>query len=204
MFQDSFTKLTKEDVEKLLPDVNKAIGDIKFEDSSINIMTALLPFYPDYHLLHVSDTQNIPVKECYLVGSETSMTMLDWSPDVIHGLNKNIPIQLTDETIGDYVRFYYNYVRGPHGKFVIVDSVEDIDWNDEPPLSAVKAVGQMIEPLTIVKKDDNGLFHACVCMIFRGALFKISLSVNPDGVIEFINEELLIEDMPVFDSVLEV
>lgn len=61
------------------------------------------------------------------------ITVLDWTNAPIYKLNESVPIVLDDKTVGFYVRFFFTYVRGRHGRFLIVESVDDIAWKDEPP-----------------------------------------------------------------------
>src|SRR5262249_28730450 len=116
------------------------------------------------------------------------------------GLNQKIPAKLNDSTVSDYVRFFFSFVRGRHGRFLITESVDDIHWKEDPPPAARKAIGKMVMPVMLVKKENNGGFHLQATMMFKDSLFKSDINVTPNGLVQLSNEELLIEDMPVLDD----
>ena len=102
----------------------------------------------------------------------------------------------------DYARFFFSHVRGEHGRFLIIDTVDDIDWKDEPPPSARKATGKMLEELHVIGKGVDGTWHLLGRMVFRDSLFQAQIHVAPDGQVSMSNEELLVDDMPIMDDTL--
>ena len=72
----------------------------------------------------------------------------------------------------------------------------------EPPPNARKAIGSLIEPVTLNSVDADGIYHLAVRMIFKDSLFKSGVRVTPQGVVTMENEELVVEDIPVLDDVL--
>lgn len=80
------------------------------------------------------------------------------------------------------------------------ESLEDINWRDDPPPAARKTIGEMIQPLFLEKTDEAGVYYIRACMVFKDSLFKTLVKVEPNGFVSLSDEELLIEDMPVLDD----
>ncbi len=118
-----------------------------------------------------------------------------------HPWHEKVPIKLDDETVADYARFFFTYIRGRHGRFIITENVDDINWKEDPPPAARKAIGKMLGPVSIKKKDEKGTYCLEARVMFKDSLFKTDIYVKPDGTVTLTDEELLIEDMPVLDDV---
>jgi hypothetical protein len=125
---------------------------------------------------------------------------INGSNEPIYALNERAPLQLNDGTVADYVRFFFSNVRGRHGRFLITETVDDIQWREEPPPAARKAIGKILVPLTVTGRDPDGGFRLAACMMFKDSLFKAAVTVRRDGIVSLSDEELLIEDMPVLDD----
>jgi hypothetical protein len=126
--------------------------------------------------------------------------VLDWGNAAIYKLNKSVPIALNEETMVDYIRFFFTYVRGSHGRFIVIDSVDDIDWKEEPAAAGRKALGKMIEPLRLKAQQADGTNIFILSIIFKDSLFQAEAHLAPDGSLSLRNEELLVEDIPVADD----
>lgn len=200
MFQDAYTKLDLADVATILDQINPEIDGAEFDPVETTIMAVDIPFYPDYRFLEIANHTVSPAMERFVVYSSKDFTVLDFSNEPIYKLNQDIPILLNDDTIIEYVRFFFTYVRGRHGRFLISENVDDIQWKEEPPPAARKAIGKMLEVLQIGEKPKEGGYKLEATMMFKDSLFKSDVNVTPDGSVSLTNEELLIEDMPVLDD----
>lgn len=175
--------------------------DIQFDSARATVMIHNLSFYQGYFIAEISDhDQNPPVLRIAICNDKGDVHVLNWSNAPIYKLNKAIPLTLNDNTILDYVRFFFTFVRGQHGRFLIVDTVDDIDWREEPAPAGRKALAKMIEPLALKKRNEDGTSIFSSTIIFRDSLFASEIVVKTDGHIEMKNEELLVEDIPVADD----
>ena len=123
--------------------------------------------------------------------------------DNIYALNTKLPIKLDEHNIAEYVRFFFKYVRSAQGKFNVTESVDDINWREEPPPAASRAISDLLMPVTLKEKTDDGKFHLEMSVIFKTSLFKVSCEVNQEGFVDVLQEILLIEGLPVLDDVLK-
>jgi hypothetical protein len=202
MFRDAFVKLDALEIEDLLRRLNPLIEGSDYNAQSVTILAMDLSFYPGCRLLEVADHSTMPTRKNFLVAGADHATVLDWTNNPIYRLNEKVPIRLDEKNVFDYVRFFFSFVRGRHGRFLITESVDDIAWKDEPPATARKAIGNLIEPIRLKATDRDGTIHLAVRMIFKDSLFKSNVKVAPDGLVTLQDEELVVEDIPVLDDVL--
>jgi hypothetical protein len=200
MFKDAFIKLDPVQAARMAGLINPAL-DIKFDPDKSNVMIHNLSFYENYFIAEISrHDQQPPIVRAAICNDKGEINVLNWSNEPIMALNKKAPIVLNEENTPDYIRFFFTYVRGSHGRFLIVDTVDDIDWREEPAPAGRKALAKMIEPLHVKKRMDDGTVIYGASIIFKDSLFAAEVHVRPDGTISLHNEELLVEDIPVADD----
>ncbi|PZQ49091.1 MAG: hypothetical protein DI551_00110 [Micavibrio aeruginosavorus] len=203
MFKDAFTKLDSTQAARMAERINPHL-DIKMDPATTTVMVHPLSFYPDHTLVELSRHDQYPpvTRAAVLHDKSDKITVLNWTNETIHALNKSAPIALDETNMADYVRFFFHYVRGAHGRFIIIDTVDDIDWREEPAPAGRKALGKMIDPLRIESREKDGTVVFNMCIVFKDSLFAAEAHLKPDGKISMQNEELLVEDIPVADDIL--
>ena len=200
MFSNAFVKLDRAEAQELISEINPYFKDNAFAPENVTILSQDMSFYPGYKFLDIADFSITPVVRKFVIFKSGFASVLNWTNDPIYRMNEKVPIKLNQDNIADYVRFFFSYIRGRHGRFIIVESVDDIAWSEEPPTAARKAIGQMIAPVQIMGNDKDGTFHLSACMVFKDSLFRTDIHVKAGGAVDLSNEELLIEDMPVLDD----
>lgn len=202
MYQDAFSKLEIEETAFILDQINPELEGVVFDPDETMILAAQVPFYKNYRFLDISDEASVPAIHRYVLYKEKAPpVILNWTNGPIYALNKNAPIKLTKSNIEDYVRFFFKYVRGAGGRFFIAENVDDINWKEEPPLPARKALGKMLKPVTLIKKGLDGTYHLEATLIFKDSLFQSQIQVKSDGSVSLSGEELLVEEMPILDEI---
>lgn len=200
MFQDAFVKLGKKEVKDILDRVNPLIHGMKFSPKTAVVMSYAPPFYPGYSFLDIAEYESLPPLKRFAVVGNNSVKLLNWTNEPIYELNSEVPLSININNITDYLRFFFAFVKGRHGRFLIAETVDDINWREEPPPAARKAIGKMLTPLEPEETGDGG-FLVKACLMFKDSLFKCEVTVLKDGTVNIGNEELLIEEMPVLDDV---
>jgi len=201
MYEEAFQKLEKDEAEKILQTAAPFIDGVSFDMSHVTILRQDLSFYPNHVFYDIADLSAAKAIHRYVVMKDNVVTVLNWTSAIIYGLNKTAPLTLNDENIGDYVRFFFSYVRGAEGKFSLAENVDDVAWKDDPSPSSRKAVGNMITPLTLLQVHDDGGYDLEGTITFKNALFKAEINIAADGALNITNQELLLEDLPVFDDI---
>jgi hypothetical protein len=200
MFKDAFIKLDAIQAARMTERVNP-LFDVKFDAANSSVMIHTLSFYENHYVVELSrQDQHPPVVRVAVCNDKGDVTVLNWTNEPIHKLNRAVPIQLSEDSMADYVRFFFTYVRGSHGRFLIIDSVDDIDWREEPAAAGRKALGKMIEPMQIKRREADGTVVFSLCIVFKDSLFAAEAHLKPDGNLSLHNEELLVEDIPVADD----
>lgn len=201
MFQDTYIKLNENEVLDILQKTARVFDGISFHPENTVIMSRGLDFYPGYKFYDMADHTHNPALRRFVLIKKDDVIILDFTNAPIYELNQAAPIYLNEDTVHDYVRFFFNFVRGRHGRFLIVESLDDIAWREEPPPAARRSIGKLIMPLARISGDtDDGRFHLHAQMMFRDSLFSADITVSKDGLVQLSNEQLMIEDMPVLDD----
>jgi hypothetical protein len=200
MLSNTLVKLERPDVLQVLESAKSVLKDGAFNPDTVTMLGQDIPFYPGYRFIDAADYSVTPNVRKFLVWKAGDAVVLNWTNEPIYRLNDRAPLNINEDNIIDYVRFFFTYIRGRHGRFIIVESVDDIAWSEEPPAAARKAIGQMIGPVQIKGIDKDGTFHLSACMVFKDSLFRTDVHVKPNGMVDLSGEELLIEDMPVLDD----
>ncbi len=200
MFHDAFIKLREEETRQVIEMVNPAVKGKKFSPDTAVVMTYNPPFYPGWQFIDIAEYESIPTLRQFAVINEDEVVILNWTNEPVYELNEKVPISLDIDKVCEYVRFFFTFVKGRHGRFLIAETVDDINWKEEPPPAARKAIGKMISPLEPAGNEDGG-FLVKACVMFKDSLFKCDIDVKENGLVSISNEELLIEEMPVLDDV---
>lgn len=201
MSANAFIKLDKAESTKLVAEINPALMDGTFNPETATVLEQALPFYPGCRFLDIADYSVTPPPRKYVITGKNGTTVIDWTNGPIYRLNERLPVKLTAENAADYARFFFAYIKGRHGRFLIVESIDDISWSEEPPAAARKAIGQLLSPIALNSVGNDGTFHLTACMVFKDSLFRTDIHIRPNGLVDLSNEELLIENMPVLDDV---
>ncbi|HAJ90644.1 MAG TPA: hypothetical protein DCM27_06500 [Rhodospirillaceae bacterium] len=203
MFQDTYSKLNQAETEAVLEKTAASFDGVSFDAANSVIMSRTLDFYPGYKFYDMADHSSNPPLRRFMLAKKEKVVILDFTNSPIYDTNKSAPIYLNEDTVYDYVRFFFNFVRGRHGRFLIVESVDDIAWTEEPPPAAKKSISKLIMPISRITKDtEDENFYLHAQMVFRDSLFSADIIVQKDGLVQLTNEQLMIEDLPVQDDTL--
>lgn len=200
IFHEAFIKLSSEETKEVLDRVNPLLHGVNFSSKTAIVMTYQPSFYPDYYFIDIAEYDAIPPLRRFVLMNEKNITVLNWTNEPIYSLNSSVPISLNLQNVSEYVQFFFSFVKGRHGRFLIIETVDDINWKEDPPPAARKAIGKMLTPMEPMYQE-NGSFLVKACMMFKDSLFKCDVKVQSDGIVSIMNEELLIEEMPVLDDV---
>ncbi|MCB9990181.1 MAG: hypothetical protein H6867_02230 [Rhodospirillales bacterium] len=200
MFQDAYIKLESEECEKVLSEINPVLSGGDFDPKTAVIMTQPLRFYPGYSFLEIADYDLTPMLRKFVIYKPGSVTVIDWTNAPVYELNKKAPLSLDADNVCDYVRFFLGYVRGPEGALSLAETIDDINWSDEPPPAARKAVGQQLKPVKLERQTADGDFIVNACFIFKNVLYQGQITVSLQGRISISDEKIMIDDLPLRDS----
>ncbi len=196
---EDWQKLDVEKAARIIAEINPHLAPVPFSPEQTTIRTQPMSFYKGFELCELTDLSAIPAARKYAIYKPGEAHVIDWTNNVIYNLNESAPIALDARTVCDYTRFFFNYVRGRHGRFLIIESIDDIRWQVEPPLQGRKVMQEMLSPITLVGQDD-GIFTLEAYMVFKDSLFKTQIHIKEDGLVSMSKEELKVEGMPVLQD----
>jgi hypothetical protein len=197
---ENWQKLDPEKSARILSEINAHLDPVPFSMESTTVRSHKLPFYKNYELYELTDLSAVPGARKYAIYKPGDVNVINWTNQSIYETNEKAPIALDRSSVVEYVKFFFNYVRGRHGRFLIIETIDDIRWQVEPPLQGRKVMQEMLEPVTVVSEDEEGGYVLHAFMVFKDSLFKTKVHVKKDGLVSMSDEELKIEGMPVLQD----
>jgi len=206
MFKDSFKEMKPNKLESLLSIVNEKLDGSSIDPEKAKALWHPLPFYDGYQFSEIRLKGENPPRLANVIApiddkkwQNENVHVLDGSNKIFYELNESLPIILNDSTIHIYAQFFFSYVRGANGIFHIINSLDDVNWREQPALSGRKALEKMINPVLIKDKSDDG-YVLSATIVFKDSLFKSDIIVKNNGMISLSNQEILVEDLPIANS----
>ncbi len=197
---EDWQKLDSEKTVRILGEINPYLEPIQFDPNTVTIRSQKLSFYKEYTFFELTDISAIPGARKYAIYKPGEVNVINWTNQIIYEINEKAPILLNKESVSRYVRFFFNYVRGKHGRFLIIETIDDIRWQIEPPIQGRKVMQEMLEPIMLIDQNSEDVFNLEAFMIFKDSLFRTKIQVSSDGFVSMSDEDLKIEGMPVLQD----
>jgi hypothetical protein len=197
---EDWQKLDSEKAARVLSEINPHLEPVPFRFESTTLRSQKLSFYRDYELYELTDLSAVPAARKYALYKHGDVNVINWTNQAIYETNEKAPVDINARSVVSYIKFFFNYVRGRHGRFMIIETIDDIKWQIEPPLQGRKVMQEMLEPVHVVGEESDGTFTLAAFMVFKDSLFKTKIHVKKDGLVSMSDEELKIEGMPVLQD----
>ncbi len=195
--EENWNAVEGEEKVGFLEQVNPIGGKHKVSPQTSQVHWRNLPFYKDMAMIRVTDSlwPNKKLKIYYLTESGNLYRLNGTSPP-IHEVNNKGFINVTEENVLEYLRFFCFFVRGEEGPFLISEDTSNplLPDLDEPTRNAFSNV---LRPASYEGKDEKGNFRCDAVVFYSNALFLANFSVQPTGMIEMLDDEPILPDIPV-------
>lgn len=201
MFQEAHSRLELDEIATIIDVVNGKVEGSLFDPLETTVLAVEPPFYPGWRFLDIADHATNPPLQRFVFQKGEDFRLLDWTYKTIYDLNKDARVLINEETVLDYIRFFFSHVKGRHGRFIVCESLDNVNWKEEPPVSARKSFAEFICPMQIVEKRSDGVFKVDARMLLKDTLFKADVYIEPSGRVTLSDHQILIEGMPVLDHV---
>jgi hypothetical protein len=180
------SKLLLEEARPQLEAKNMNLG-------AIEVRGCALPWYDEYRFYSLQDEEQTR----HLLYKPGDPELMNWTNEIIYRVNDKAPIKLDRKNVILYAKFFFHYVRGQLGRFIIVEKPDEVAWLDNATPDEMQKVADRLMAVTYkgIGRDNRYLLTASV--VFKNALFKTNIRVAPDGLMELTDEELLLEDLNV-------
>ena len=197
--QYNWQKVSGAQVEPFLKLINPIQNKHTASPASATVEWCQLPFYTTVALVRVNDTAWAPnTGPFWFLAKQGRMFLLDGSSAPIHDANEADPVNVTEQTALDYLRFFCYFVHGDEGPFLVV---EDIDHpaldKDKLEGATRKVIEGAIRPAAFEGKTGEGALEASAMVLYGNALFSARFSMTQNGMIEMIDDEPVAADLPV-------
>ena len=141
-----------------------------------------LSFYKEYRLYKYIDKSADPVEVYYYLYKPGITYLLDWSNAPIYSINTTGVLQLAPETVIDYAKFFFYFVRGQLGTFIIAEKPQDLVWLPEAIEEEKTVVESQLMPVTYQGVDDDKRYVLHCSIIFKDALFSSDITIAQENV----------------------
>ncbi len=213
MIDLTFQTLGAQEAQQFLSAIASEVAPITFSEKTA-VQVADLVFYDDFKLYAVSDAA-LPLPHTrYMLYKPGDLSLMNWTNEPIYSVNERAPIKIDRKTCLSYARFFFHFVRGQLGRFIIVEKPEEVVWLADAPDQEKAEVNQKLMPVTYKGIGRDNLITLTATVVFKNALFKTDIKIAPFdmdvfdaelnapehftiGQMKLTNEELLIEDLHV-------
>ncbi len=202
MFNETWDEIDPEAVPRLVAEINREIKDKQFDAVTTIGKKCALSFYADYDLIELVDTETSnPTFIRRVLYRPGDFHILNWTNGPIYTANEKGPISVSEDNAAAYSKFFFNFVKGRHGRFVIVEHIDEIAWEGSVPAKGKEAVAKIVKPV-VVTANDGGRITLLAFMVFKDSLFRANVHVERDGMVSLSDEALVIEGMPITEDVV--
>ncbi|PKP83325.1 MAG: hypothetical protein CVT79_00500 [Alphaproteobacteria bacterium HGW-Alphaproteobacteria-18] len=135
---------------------------------------------------------------------EEGMALLNGSSAIFHRLNEALPPSLeTPAQRLDYLNLFMNWVHAEHGRFQPIGT--EADLRARLRLEAAETLQPV--PLSCFEEspapeNTGALAHYTGTVLYGDTLFRTVMALSPGGLVEMLDEEVLIADLPVREESL--
>jgi ATP-dependent Zn protease len=158
-----------------------------------------LSFYKAYRLVELQFVRDNGAERAFALDGPRGIAWLNGSSEPIHTANEAESLALTDETVADYVRFFFYFLRADEGAFMLIESGEELrlakdggdatnDEDDEEDVLGLEDARSKVHPLVMSGHDDTGRWLLDATVAYAGVLFTTSVAVEPGGEIEMMDD----------------
>lgn len=196
---------------KLISEVNATASYVLPEGKTL-VRVASVPFYDDYKFYSMADTTLPAPNERFMFYKPGDLSLLNWTNEPIYKVNDKAPIKLDRKTVLPYAKFFFHYVRGQLGRFIIVENPEEVPWLPEANAEEKQKVNERLIPIAYKGIGRDNLYTLTATVVFKNALFRTDIKIAPMemdvfdneanenehftiGQMKLTNEELLLEDL---------
>jgi len=214
MFEANFEALTPDAARGFLAEIAPEIAPVKLPLDKTLVQAMPLLFYPGYKLYAITDMTLPPPNVRYMLHKPGDVNLMNWTNEPIYSVNEKAPIKLDRKTIIPYAKFFFHFVRGQLGRFIIVEKPEEVVWLPEANEKEKNEVEAKLMPVTYKGIGRDNMFTMTCTVVFKNALFRTDIKVAPYemdaydpelgttehftiGQMKLTNEELLLEELNV-------
>lgn len=214
MLDVTFKNVDAAAAQKVLAAVADDLSPVTLTAGKTTVQVADLPFYEEFKLYALSDTTLPEPNTRYVLYKDGDVSVMNWTNEPIYSVNERAPIKLDRKTSLSYAKFFFHFVRGQLGRFIIVEKPEEVVWLSNANDKEKADVASRLMPVTYKGIGRDNLLTLTATVVFKNALFKTDIKIAPYemdvfdaelgapehftlGQMKLTNEDLLLEELNV-------
>jgi hypothetical protein len=192
---DLWNSVEKKGVKDFLSKVSPIDDQYTGHEDKTHVYWRPLPFYKKVALVKAEDeTWGEKTGPLYFLGHKGDFKRLDGMSTPIHEINHTTKINLNENNVLDYMRFFCLFVHGDDGPFTIVETMDQVDLPTTARDEVKQLVEQSLQPAAFEGMTEDNKYN-CIGMVYYGtSLFSARFHVYPNGLIEMVEDNNIIED----------
>ena len=184
--------------EKVGGDDNSIDGKHACSADTTEVHWRQLPFYKQVALVRLRDPNWDPSHlSVYYLTNKGELTRLDGTSPPIHMTNAEAPVKINEDNVLDYLRFFCFFVRGEEGPFLICETPDSYGIPKNMDDTTQRAVEGVLRPASYEGKNSEGHLMCDAIVFYSNALLLSNFAVQPSGMIEMLEDDPLMTDLPV-------
>jgi hypothetical protein len=214
MLDLTFKTLDAAATNTLLAAIATDIAPVVLPEGKTVIQVADLPFYKEHKLYALSDSTLPAPNTRYMLYKPGDISLMNWTNEPIYAVNERAPITVDRKTCISYAKFFFHFVRGQLGRFIIVEKPDEVTWLSNANDKEKADVAGHLMPVSYKGIGRDNLITLTTTVVFKNALFKTDIKIAPFemdvfdpevgapehftiGQMKLTNEELLLEELNV-------
>lgn len=192
---DNWNFIQGKDLNEFLEKVSPIDGQYATSAENTKVAWRPLPFYKKVALIKVEDQAWGPnVGPLFFLGYGGNFYRLNGMSTPIHEVNHTAKIHLNEKNVLDYLRFFCFFVHGDKGPFLIAEDPEALNLPDSIRPEVKELINDSVTPATFNGMTSDGKYD-CSGMVYYGtSLFSAQFHVYPNGLIEMVDDEPIVQD----------
>ncbi len=186
------------EARSFLNDLNPYVKPKPLDFEGNQFRWAKLSFLPDRYCCAVTLAEaEFPESTLFSLYKPGDVMIMNWTNEPVYRVAEMDSIVLDRKTTLDYSKFFFDFVRGQQGRFIIVEQPHHVIWNDGATPFEKAKVDELLMPVAYkgIGRDNRFILQATV--LFKNALFRTNIRIAPDGLMELTDEELLLENLSI-------
>ena len=175
----------------------------QIEDDQVSFRRWPLSFYEEYDYYEIELKRAGRRLTGYFIRKPGEAIALNGSAMPIHQLNERIGLTLRQDQAIDYLYFFCTSTEAEHGRFLIVDHLDDLTFRIEPDEEYLNAIKEAIEPPVLsanvdwYPRQEMRAYRITATVLYADMLFRTFFRVWTNGQVEMLDDEELLGQVPV-------
>jgi len=179
------------------------------EEQHVNFRRWPLNFYKEFDYYEIKVKQGEGDQFGYFLRKPGEAVFLDGNSRALHTINQRVKLRLKKTDVHDYIYYFCTSIEAEQGRFLIVDSVDDLPFTEEPDEDYLDEIRKQISPPSFpsTRSEDGGnkVYSINASVLYADELYRSTFLVHTDGNVQMESDQHLFANLPVVkDADLEV